>query len=240
MSERSAAPAGRPGPNSAAASTADTVSRVLRASTAASQQGADDSALGSAMFFFSFLMMAVATAVLTVPRMEVTSLGDALQVQFERLPVTAVVKVTVWRRGYEQQVRPSCSRSTCSAFIPSCFIFSRFHLFTFLFFICFHFSSLFWIEKCGFIGERGSESSFDSLPQPAVYTTLAGQTVLHVAARQEGAEYCIRAQTVLDSQLFSRSTDTQCVTITGTHTRHDGRFQSIFSLGIFIIIVYFF
>lgn len=50
-------------------------------------------------------MTVVATAVLTVPRMEVTSLGDALQVQFERLPVTAVVKVTVWRRGYEQQVR---------------------------------------------------------------------------------------------------------------------------------------
>lgn len=51
--------------------------------------------------------MVVATAVLTAPRMEVTSLGDALQVQFERLPVTAFVKVTVWRRGYEQQVRPS-------------------------------------------------------------------------------------------------------------------------------------
>lgn len=56
------------------------------------------------------------------------------------------------------------------------------------------------------------------LPQPAVYTTLAGQTVLHVAAHQEGAEYCVRAQSVLDSQLYSRSTDTQCVTITGTHT----------------------
>lgn len=51
MSEHSAAPGGRPGPNSAATSTADTVSRVLRASTAASQQGADDRALGFFLFF---------------------------------------------------------------------------------------------------------------------------------------------------------------------------------------------
>lgn len=139
MCERSAAPGGRPGLNSAAASTADTVSRVLRTSTAASQQGADDRALGTAIVFSSFLMMAVATAVLTVPRMEVTSLGDALQVQFQRLPVTAVVKVTVWRRGYEQQVRPSSVPgphvlplflcvSSFPVFFSSLFYFSSFFL----------------------------------------------------------------------------------------------------------------
>lgn len=95
-------------------------------------------------------MTIVATAVLTVPRMEVTSLGDALQVEFERLPVTAVVKVTVWRRGYEQQVRPSfllfqVHMFCLYSFVSHLFLFQSLYVFVFFF----HFSSPFWIEKCG-------------------------------------------------------------------------------------------
>ncbi|XP_040911746.1 cytokine receptor family member B16 isoform X2 [Toxotes jaculatrix] len=51
--------------------------------------------------------------------------------------------------------------------------------------------------------------------QAAVYKLHAEQTVLYVAALQEGAEYCVRAQTVLDTQLQSSSTDAHCVSITG-------------------------
>ncbi|XP_070830037.1 interleukin-20 receptor subunit beta [Chaetodon trifascialis] len=91
--------------------------------------------------------------VLTAPEMVVTSAGNALQVTFSKLPLTAVVSVMVWRRDDEQQA--------------------------------------------------------------AVYSMPAEQTMLHVAALQEGAVYCVRAQTVLDKQLHSSSTDTQCVSITG-------------------------
>ncbi|XP_070700904.1 interleukin-20 receptor subunit beta [Pempheris klunzingeri] len=59
------------------------------------------------------------------------------------------------------------------------------------------------------VWKRGDEQ------QAAVYSMPADQGALHVAALQEGAVYCVRAQTVLDSQLHSRSTDTQCVSITG-------------------------
>ncbi|XP_075875876.1 interleukin-20 receptor subunit beta [Nelusetta ayraudi] len=41
--------------------------------------------------------------VLMPPQMTLTSVGDVLQVHFEQLPVTTVVMVTVWRRGYELQ-----------------------------------------------------------------------------------------------------------------------------------------
>lgn len=117
--------------------------------------------------------------------MEVTSLGDALQVQFERLPVTAVVKVTVWRRGHEQQVRPSFPLFQVHMFCLYSFVFHRFlfpSLYVFVFhlsFIYFHFSSLFWIEKCGFTCQRGSESSFHSA------SSSAGR--LHHAGRADGA-----------------------------------------------------
>ncbi|XP_026169573.1 interleukin-20 receptor subunit beta isoform X1 [Mastacembelus armatus] len=49
----------------------------------------------------------------------------------------------------------------------------------------------------------------------SVHTVAAEQKVLHVAALQEGAEYCVRAQTVLDSQLHSNSTEDHCVAIKG-------------------------
>lgn len=45
------------------------------------------------------------TAVLTAPRMEVTAVGDGLQVSFDKLPVIAVIRVTVWRKGDELKVR---------------------------------------------------------------------------------------------------------------------------------------
>ncbi|XP_070774776.1 interleukin-20 receptor subunit beta [Enoplosus armatus] len=51
--------------------------------------------------------------------------------------------------------------------------------------------------------------------QAVVHTMPAEHTMLHVAALQEGAVYCVRAQTILDTQLHSSSTDTQCVPITG-------------------------
>uniref|UniRef100_A0A8C4HKE8 Fibronectin type-III domain-containing protein n=1 Tax=Dicentrarchus labrax TaxID=13489 RepID=A0A8C4HKE8_DICLA len=43
--------------------------------------------------------------VLMAPEMVVTAMGNALQVSFEKLPLTAVVRVTMWKRGNEQQVR---------------------------------------------------------------------------------------------------------------------------------------
>ncbi|XP_044225096.1 cytokine receptor family member B16 [Thunnus albacares] len=91
--------------------------------------------------------------VLSMPEMTVTAVGDALQVSFKKLPLTATINVTVWKRGDELQAD--------------------------------------------------------------VYMMPAEQTPLHVAALQEGAEYCVRAQTVLDTQLHSSSTDTHCVGITG-------------------------
>ncbi|XP_068457364.1 interleukin-20 receptor subunit beta [Clinocottus analis] len=91
--------------------------------------------------------------VLTVPKMSVTVVGDALHVTFAELPRTSIVSVTVWKRGAELQAVP--------------------------------------------------------------YSMPAEQAVLHVAALQEGAEYCVRAQTVLNARLYSRSTDAECVSITG-------------------------
>ncbi|XP_018530476.1 cytokine receptor family member B16 isoform X2 [Lates calcarifer] len=91
--------------------------------------------------------------VLTVPDMTLSAVGNALQVSFDKLPLTAVVRVTVWKRGDELQA--------------------------------------------------------------SVHTLPAEQKVLHVAALQEGAVYCVRAQTVLDTQLQSSSTDAHCVSITG-------------------------
>lgn len=44
----------------------------------------------------------------------------------------------------------------------------------------------------------------------------AEEEVLHIAALQEGAVYCVTAQTVLNSGFRSNSTDTQCVSIIGT------------------------
>ncbi|KAM6989470.1 interleukin-20 receptor subunit beta isoform 2-T2 [Tautogolabrus adspersus] len=91
--------------------------------------------------------------VLTVPEMALMVDGDALQVTFDKLPLTAVVTVTVWKRDDELQA--------------------------------------------------------------VVYTMPSEQKVLHVAALQEGVEYCVRAQTALNTQLHSSSSDTQCVSITG-------------------------
>ncbi|XP_029309107.1 interleukin-20 receptor subunit beta [Cottoperca gobio] len=91
--------------------------------------------------------------VLTAPEMAVTALGDSLQVSFNKLPLTAVVSVTVWKRGDELQA--------------------------------------------------------------AVYLMAAEQAMLLVPALQEGAVYCVRAQTVLDTELQSSSTDSRCVSITG-------------------------
>ncbi|XP_037643387.1 cytokine receptor family member B16 [Sebastes umbrosus] len=91
--------------------------------------------------------------VLTAPEMAVAAVGDALRVSFDKLPLTAVVRVTVWKRGDELQA--------------------------------------------------------------AVYSLPAEESVLHVPALQEEAVYCVRAQTVLDTQLYSSSTDSQCVSITG-------------------------
>lgn len=55
--------------------------------------------------------------------------------------------------------------------------------------------------------------------QPSVFTVPAEQTVLHVANLQGGAEYCVRAQVVMDTRLHSISTDVQCVSITGTRPK---------------------
>ncbi|XP_044075698.1 cytokine receptor family member B16 [Siniperca chuatsi] len=90
---------------------------------------------------------------LTALEMAVSVVGDALQVSFDKLPLTAVVSVTVWKRGEELQA--------------------------------------------------------------VAYTMPAEEKMLHVAALQEGAVYCVRAQPILDTQLHSSSTDTHCVPITG-------------------------
>ncbi|XP_042354134.1 cytokine receptor family member B16 [Plectropomus leopardus] len=91
--------------------------------------------------------------VLTAPQTVVTAVGGALQVSFKELPLTAVVRVTVWRRGDELQAE--------------------------------------------------------------VHMIPAEQKMLHVADLQEGSEYCVTAQTVVDAQLHSSSTDAQCVSIAG-------------------------
>lgn len=57
----------------------------------------------------------------------------------------------------------------------------------------------------------------DNELQAAVYTVPAEQKALHIAALQEGAQYCVRAQTVLGSQLHSNSTKAHCVSIIGPH-----------------------
>ncbi|XP_051809152.1 cytokine receptor family member B16 [Acanthochromis polyacanthus] len=44
---------------------------------------------------------------MTVPEMSVTTSGDALQVTFSKLPPSAAVSVTVWKKGDETQVIPS-------------------------------------------------------------------------------------------------------------------------------------
>ncbi|XP_074545425.1 interleukin-20 receptor subunit beta [Halichoeres trimaculatus] len=41
--------------------------------------------------------------VLTRPEMTVTAVGDALQVTFDKLPITTVVSVMVWKKGNEQK-----------------------------------------------------------------------------------------------------------------------------------------
>ncbi|TMS09877.1 Interleukin-20 receptor subunit beta [Larimichthys crocea] len=51
--------------------------------------------------------------------------------------------------------------------------------------------------------------------QAAVYPMPAEQKLFHLDALQEGAVYCVTAQTVMGSNLHSSSTDTQCVPITG-------------------------
>lgn len=91
--------------------------------------------------------------VLRAPEMVVSAVGDALQVSFDKLPLTAIVRVTVWERGDEQEAD--------------------------------------------------------------VYMMPAEENMLHIAALQEGAEYCVRAQTILDTHLHSSSSDTHCVSITG-------------------------
>ncbi|XP_078121251.1 interleukin-20 receptor subunit beta [Sander vitreus] len=59
------------------------------------------------------------------------------------------------------------------------------------------------------VWKRGDELQAD------VYMLPAEQTPLHVADLQDGAVYCVRAHTVLDTHLRSSSTDAQCVSITG-------------------------
>ncbi|XP_034410766.1 cytokine receptor family member B16 isoform X3 [Cyclopterus lumpus] len=109
--------------------------------------------------------------VLMAPAMSVTAVGDALQVTFAKLPLTAVVSVTVWKSGDELQA--------------------------------------------------------------VVYTMPADQAVLHVAALQEGAEYCVRAQTVLDARIRSGSTDAECVFITGPGP--DGAWKRPTTVGVTVI-----
>ncbi|XP_026230680.1 cytokine receptor family member B16 isoform X2 [Anabas testudineus] len=91
---------------------------------------------------------------LTEPKVTVTVVGDVLQVSLDKLPLTAVAHVTVWRKDNEQQA--------------------------------------------------------------AVYTVPAEQMVLQLPDLQEGAEYCVTAQTVLHTQQRSSSTEAHCVSITGT------------------------
>ena len=135
-------------------------------------------------------------AVLTAPKMAVTVVGDALQVSFNKLPLTAVVMVTVWKRGEELQVR---------VYLPLFPLFCFFR--SFLSFTSSHFCYFYILSVLPF--------TILSRSQAAVYTMPAEQSTLPVHALQEGAVYCVTAQTVLDTQLSS-STDAQCVTITGT------------------------
>lgn len=135
------------------------------------------------------------TAVLTAPQMEVTAVGDGLQVSFDKLPVIAIIRVIVWRKGDELKVR-------------------RFFL------------HLPLPASCSVI-PPGRRSSFKEVigviscpAQAVVHTMPAEQRMLDVTGLQEGAEYCIRAQTVLSTQLHSSSTDTQCVSISGMAVRH--------------------
>ncbi|KAM4604810.1 interleukin-20 receptor subunit beta [Polymixia lowei] len=51
--------------------------------------------------------------------------------------------------------------------------------------------------------------------QASTYTNPVEQTPVHIAALQEGAVYCVRAQTYLDTQHRSSSTDKHCVSISG-------------------------
>ncbi|XP_037313882.2 cytokine receptor family member B16 [Pungitius pungitius] len=110
--------------------------------------------------------------VLMAPKMAVTTAGDALQVSFLQLPPTAVVMVTVWKKGHELQA--------------------------------------------------------------AVYSMPAEQGVLHVAALQEGAQYCVRAHTVLYTRINSSSTDTECVSIAG---RADGAWRRPTAVSVSVVIV---
>ncbi|XP_069367562.1 interleukin-20 receptor subunit beta isoform X2 [Paralichthys olivaceus] len=91
--------------------------------------------------------------VLMVPEMKVSAAVQGLHVVFEKLPLTAVVMVTVWKTGDERQAK--------------------------------------------------------------LYSVSAEQAELEVNALEEGARYCVTAQTVLGTQEQSSSTDAQCVSITG-------------------------
>ncbi|KAF7221870.1 interleukin-20 receptor subunit beta isoform X1 [Nothobranchius furzeri] len=55
----------------------------------------------------------------------------------------------------------------------------------------------------------------DDEPQAVVYMMAAEQKDLHVAALQEGEEYCVKAQLVLNPGAHSGYTETRCVSITG-------------------------
>ncbi|KAM8849554.1 interleukin-20 receptor subunit beta [Spinachia spinachia] len=111
--------------------------------------------------------------VLMAPEMAVMVAGDALQVSFLQLPPTAVVMVTVWKKGHELQA--------------------------------------------------------------AVYSMPAEQVVLHVAALQEGAQYCVRAHTVLYRRINSSSTDTECVSIAGRAHGGWGRLTPL-SVGVVTVV----
>ncbi|KAF7642772.1 hypothetical protein LDENG_00250930 [Lucifuga dentata] len=90
--------------------------------------------------------------VLTAPQVTMTTVSNALQVSFNQLPLTAAIRVTMWKRGDENKAQ--------------------------------------------------------------VYKVPAEKMLLHIGDLQEGAEYCVRAQTVLHAKLSS-STQEQCVSIIG-------------------------
>ncbi|KAG7999520.1 Interleukin-20 receptor subunit beta [Nibea albiflora] len=50
--------------------------------------------------------------VLMAPEMAVTAVGDTLHVAFDKLPLTAVVMVTVWKRGGDLQVQAATTTNT--------------------------------------------------------------------------------------------------------------------------------
>lgn len=123
-------------------------------------------------------------------------MGDGLQVSFDKLPVIAVIRVTVWRKGDELKVR--------------------------------HYFFIFLFLRSSSVIPSVLKQVIGVLSCPAqaiVHTMPAEQRMLDVAALQEGVEYCVRAQTVLSTQLHSSSTDTQCVSISGTAVRHRVRVQ---------------